>query len=102
MSIGEEIRERREKLGISRDKMARMLGVSPMTIYAWERGKRHPRYLTIKAIENIIGKIGLDRNSIEYEKKVIEKLRHLRTKSNLIEINSSEVLREIREERLQD
>jgi len=73
-----------------------------MTIYAWERGRRHPRYITIRAIENIIGKIASDKNFIEYEKRVIEKLRQLRSMSNLIEINSSEVLREIREERLQD
>ncbi|MBC7320083.1 helix-turn-helix transcriptional regulator [bacterium] len=63
--IGEKIREERESLGISREKMAMILGVSPMTIYAWEKGRRSP----------------------------------IRDMSNFIEIDSSELIREIREER---
>lgn len=99
MHIGEKIREKRENLGISRYKLAMILGVSPMTIYAWEKGRRSPRYPTIKAIESILGKIELEKDSLEYEKRVLEKLRQLRDMSNFIEIDSSEVIREIREER---
>lgn len=98
MYIGEIIKEKRKKLGISRNKLAIMLGVNPITVYAWEKGIRTPRTPTIKAIETILGKI--DEGSFEKEKMVLEKLQHLRDMIGPMEVNSAEIIREIRKERL--
>ncbi|MCX7796351.1 MAG: helix-turn-helix domain-containing protein [bacterium] len=98
MYIGDIIREKRERLGISRNKLAMMLGVNPMTIYAWEKGIRTPKAPTIKAIETILGKI--EEEPAEKERMILEKLRKLRERTNLIDIDSSEVIREVRRERL--
>jgi DNA-binding transcriptional regulator YiaG len=37
------LREDRERLGLSAADYARLVGVSPLTIYSWEGGRTHPR-----------------------------------------------------------
>jgi DNA-binding transcriptional regulator YiaG len=39
---GDEVRRRRNALGISQDGLARLLGVTRQTVYSWERGLRVP------------------------------------------------------------
>ena len=43
MDIGRRIKKKREEFGISQDKLARMLSVTPQTVYRWEKGKAIPR-----------------------------------------------------------
>jgi len=47
-----DVKELRRKLGISRDALARKLGVSYKTVYLWERGKVKPSPL---ALEKLMG-----------------------------------------------
>ncbi len=42
MGKGEIIRSHREEFGMSREELADMVGVSPATVEAWERGRRSP------------------------------------------------------------
>lgn len=39
---GSNIRAQRERLGLSREALARRIGVSPPTIWRWETGKSAP------------------------------------------------------------
>ena len=43
MNPGRRIKKMREELGISQDKLARMLNVTPQTVYRWEKGRTIPR-----------------------------------------------------------
>ena len=43
MKLGQRIKEKREQLGFSQDKLARILNVTPQTVYRWEKGKAVPR-----------------------------------------------------------
>lgn len=38
-----EIKELREALGLTQVQLAKMIGVSPCTVQAWEQGKRKPQ-----------------------------------------------------------
>ena len=38
MSTGQRIRERRKQLALSAETIARQIGVSPATVYRWEKG----------------------------------------------------------------
>ena len=42
MSVGDRLREERERLGLSQPKMAEMMGATKQTIYAWENGRTAP------------------------------------------------------------
>lgn len=42
MMDGVEVKEIRDRLNLSREKFARLLGVSFYTVYRWERGQRKP------------------------------------------------------------
>jgi len=41
-SIGDQIRATREKLGVSQESLARMIGCSYMTVHRWENGVGEP------------------------------------------------------------
>ena len=43
----------RQRLGLSAPELARMLGVSAITIYNWEAGKSHPRDKQLEAIATL-------------------------------------------------
>jgi DNA-binding transcriptional regulator YiaG len=45
----------RAKLGISAADYARLVGVSPLTIYAWEKGRSRPRQAQLEALGAVRG-----------------------------------------------
>ncbi|MBA7629266.1 hypothetical protein ES703_36764 [subsurface metagenome] len=48
-----DVRELRRKLGISRDALARELGMSYHTVSLWERGKTKPSPLALEKLEKL-------------------------------------------------
>ena len=52
---GEAIRKRREELGLSVGELARLVGVSRMTIYSYERGKRRTSPSVAYMLEYVLG-----------------------------------------------
>jgi DNA-binding transcriptional regulator YiaG len=44
------VRAQRKRLKLSAEQFARLLGVSPLTIYNWEHGKARPRAAGLKAL----------------------------------------------------
>jgi len=48
-----DVRELRRKLGISRDALARELGVSYRTVYLWEKGKTEPSPLALEKLKEL-------------------------------------------------
>jgi len=50
---GIEVREIRDNLKLSREKFARLLGVSFFTVYRWERDKAKPSPMAEKLLEGI-------------------------------------------------
>ena len=55
---GEEIRERRERAGLSRSKLARDMGVAEPTVYRWEHDRATPRGLYWERLEAHLRQIG--------------------------------------------
>ncbi len=51
---GEEIRQEREKLGLSQEKMAHMIQVSVFTLSRWERGVIKPTALVLRGIQGFL------------------------------------------------
>ena len=45
-----EVREARRALGLSQERFAAVLGVSPVTVRFWENGQRHPDGLARKVL----------------------------------------------------
>ena len=52
-----DIRTFRESLGISRESLALMLGVSYTTVSRWEQGEAEPSRLAVREIERLIEEI---------------------------------------------
>ncbi|MES5862848.1 helix-turn-helix transcriptional regulator [Lacticaseibacillus paracasei] len=50
-----KLKQLREQKNISSDSFAEMLGVSPKTVNAWERGYRNPKPAAMQHIEDILG-----------------------------------------------
>jgi len=48
-----DIRQLRERLGLSRDALARKLGVSVKTIYLWEKGKAKASPMAQQRLEEL-------------------------------------------------
>ncbi|MBA7659654.1 hypothetical protein ES703_67639 [subsurface metagenome] len=48
-----DVRQLRAKLGISRDSLARKIGVSYKTVYLWERGKTKPSALALEKLKEL-------------------------------------------------
>ena len=48
-----DVRQLREKLGISRDAFARKVGVTYKTVYLWEKGKTKPSTLALEKLEEL-------------------------------------------------
>lgn len=55
MDIGNQIRERRQKLGLSQDELARRLYVSRVTVSHWETSKTLPDVQSMLLIANLFG-----------------------------------------------
>lgn len=54
---GEDIRRERERLGITQDELAKLLGVAANTVSRWEIGQRNPHPLTLKAIRTVLAEV---------------------------------------------
>jgi len=50
---GKEIKELRQKLGLTQEEMAKLLGVGYTTINRWENGKVQPRGQALKILEKL-------------------------------------------------
>ena len=50
---GTEIRELRQRMGLSQGAFARRIGVSPNAVYRWETGSRHPIPILRIILENL-------------------------------------------------
>ncbi len=53
------LKEQREKAGLSQRELARLLGMSPKSIAAWEAGERSPQLLKIVKITKFF-RVSLD------------------------------------------
>jgi transcriptional regulator with XRE-family HTH domain len=53
MSTGNDIRQKREELGLTQAELASLLGVAMNTVSRWEIGERIPHPLVLKAIETV-------------------------------------------------
>ena len=60
-----KMRQRRDKLGISREKLGRQLDVSGGTVYHWETGQRTP---TLDHIDRIAAALGIKAHELVREK----------------------------------
>ncbi len=48
-----DVKQLRQKLGISRDALARELGVTYKTVYLWEKGKAEPSPLALEKLKEL-------------------------------------------------
>lgn len=48
-----DVRALRQKLGISRDALAREVGVSYKSVYLWEKGKTKPSPLAMEKLKEL-------------------------------------------------
>lgn len=53
--LGRLMAERRAELGLSRGALAGVLGVSPRTVGAWERGEKTPRSARLRRLASVLG-----------------------------------------------
>lgn len=58
LSISVLIRQLRERLGLTQEKLAKRLGVRFQTVNRWERGHAYPSPLSLKAIEREVREMG--------------------------------------------
>lgn len=49
-----ELREKRKKMGLSQEKLARLLDVSYVTIASWEAGKTQPSIAHARVLSNVL------------------------------------------------
>lgn len=53
----EEIKDLRDKAGMTQECLARELGVSVSTVQKWEGGRARPRGLSLRALEQLAQKV---------------------------------------------
>ena len=58
-NLSENLQRLRTERGLSRSELERLSGVSRLTIYDLERGRRNPRLDTLQALAETLG-VGLD------------------------------------------
>jgi len=51
--MGVDVKDLRKRLGISRDALARKLGVATKTVYLWEKGKTNPSPMAKQRLEEL-------------------------------------------------
>ena len=71
MTFGERVREPREKLGLTIDEWAKILDVTPNTLYRWESGKVVPQKSNQTKIKNMLS-ITRDEVAMEIIKEALE------------------------------
>ena len=60
------IRQLREERGLTQLELAYRLGVTPVTIYNWERGRTEPRVSQFRQLARLFG-VGMDDIALEGE-----------------------------------
>ncbi len=55
MDLAQELRQRREQLGVTQEYLAELSGVGLRTIKSFESGKANPRLETIKKLSDVLG-----------------------------------------------
>lgn len=58
MGFAEKLTECRTRLGISQKKLAEMVGITPVRLNYWEKGKCEPNVYYIKALARALGVTG--------------------------------------------
>lgn len=82
MSLGEKIRDVREKLGIDRIEFADMLGVAQTTISKYETNKINPSKKVVARIKEVTG---VDVTKEDYEEHItITKKEYIRLKNEVL------------------
>jgi len=52
-----DIKKLRSKLGLTQEQLAKVLGVSWITVNRWERKKCNPSPLAVEKLKNLAGKV---------------------------------------------
>lgn len=75
MDIGNQIRERRQRLGLSQDELARRLYVSRVTVSHWETSKTLPDVQSMLLLANLFGTTidELVRGDVDEMREMVEK-----------------------------
>lgn len=75
MDIGNQIRERRQKLGLSQDELAQRLYVSRVTVSHWETGRTLPDVQSMLLLANLFGTTidELVRGDVDEMREMVEK-----------------------------
>jgi transcriptional regulator with XRE-family HTH domain len=55
MTVGERIRELRERKAYGQAELAREVGITPTSLWAIETGRRTPRPRTVRKIAEVLG-----------------------------------------------
>ncbi|MEA5403228.1 helix-turn-helix domain-containing protein [Arcicella sp. DC2W] len=55
MNLSQELKQRREQLGITQEYLAELAGVGLRTIKAFESGKANPRLETLNKLAEVLG-----------------------------------------------
>ncbi len=53
--VHEGVRSERERAGLTRSELAKLIGVTTMTVHRWENGQRKIPSLTLSVIANALG-----------------------------------------------
>ncbi len=93
MDVGNQIRERRTRLGISQEELAQKLYVSRVTVSHWETGKTLPDVQSMLLLANLFGTTidEMVRGDVDEMREMVEK-NERRTKSFAMALGAVEVV----------
>ena len=92
MDIGNQIRDRRQRLGLSQEELARRLYVSRVTVSHWETSKTLPDVQSMLLLANLFGTTidDLVRGDVDEMREMVEK-NERRTKTFAVALAAVEV-----------
>ena len=93
MDVGNQIRERRQALGISQEELAQRLYVSRVTVSHWETGRTLPDVQSVLLLANLFGTTvdELVRGDVDEMREMVEKTER-RTKTFAVALAAVEVV----------
>ncbi|WP_235895863.1 helix-turn-helix transcriptional regulator [Enorma shizhengliae] len=93
MDVGNQIRERRQALGLSQEELAQRLYVSRVTVSHWETGKTLPDVQSMLLLANLFGTTidELVRGDVDEMREMVEK-NERRTKTFAVALAAVEVV----------
>lgn len=93
MDIGNQIRERRQRLGLSQDELAQKLYVSRITVSHWETGKTLPDVQSMLLLANLFGTTidELVRGDVDEMREMVER-NEQGTKALAVALGAAEVV----------